>query len=404
MAATAAIIPKERSTLHALPQLSLGSYRPETFTYTADATRGRKGRPSLADWIQVFRASVPSFQQRAEKDPSFDTSTAKEKAAAFAEAYSSILQQLEENPTADVSGYGQQSISCLSLCALREHCLRQQGFVDIFKSIKAEENDKALALLPGVLKELDAIEDHSKRLELLFRGVFAGNVFDLGAATSADLFDSKGAAFEATRAGLVDRPWAVDDLDQVLQCWQRKRYCKALLFVDNAGSDIILGMLPLARELLQRGTTVVLAANSQPSINDITAPELSEAVQKAAELDPVIRRAELEAALIVVPSGNDLPVIDLRKVSLEVVEQAGDADLVVLEGMGRGIETNLYAQFSVDSLKLGMIKHREVATLLDGRLYDCVCKFDRHRSSLESASLGPSNTNLNSKRYQTSMF
>ncbi len=73
-------------------------------------------------------------------------------------------------------------------------------------------------------------------------------------------------------------------------------------------------MLPLARELPHPGTTVVLAANSQPSINDITAPELSEAVQKAAELDPVIRRAELEAALIVVPSGNDLPVIDLRKV------------------------------------------------------------------------------------------
>ena len=41
-------------------------------------------------------------------------------------------------------------------------------------------------------RELDAIEDHSKRLELLFRGVFAGNVFDLGAATSADLFKSKG--------------------------------------------------------------------------------------------------------------------------------------------------------------------------------------------------------------------
>ena len=48
------------------------------------------------------------------------------------------------------------------------------------------------------------------------------------------------------------------------------------------------------------------------------------------------------------------------QVSQEVVEQAGDADLVILEGMGRGIETNLYAQFSVDSLKLGMIKHREV--------------------------------------------
>ena len=41
-------------------------------------------------------------------------------------------------------------------------------------------------------RELDAIQDHNKRLELLLRGVFAGNIFDLGAATSADLFKSKG--------------------------------------------------------------------------------------------------------------------------------------------------------------------------------------------------------------------
>lgn len=35
--------------------------------------------------------------------------------------------------------------------------------------------------------------------------------------------------------------------------YQHKR---ALLFVDNSGADIILGMLPLARELLRRGTEV----------------------------------------------------------------------------------------------------------------------------------------------------
>ena len=45
-------------------------------------------------------------------------------------------------------------------------------------------------------RELDAIQDHSKRLELLLRGVFAGNIFDLGAATSADLFKSKGVRAE----------------------------------------------------------------------------------------------------------------------------------------------------------------------------------------------------------------
>lgn len=49
------------------------------------------------------------------------------------------------------------------------------------------------------------------------------------------------AAFEATRSSLVERPWAVDDLDRILQHWQEAQYQKALLFVDNAGSDVILG-------------------------------------------------------------------------------------------------------------------------------------------------------------------
>lgn len=63
------------------------------------------------------------------------------------------------------------------------------------------------------------------------------------------------------------------------------------------------------------------------------------------------------------------------QVSPAVAAESAGADLVVLEGMGRAIETNLNAAFTVDSLKIGMIKHPEVATCLGGRLYDCVCKF-----------------------------
>lgn len=37
---------------------------------------------------------------------------------------------------------------------------------------------------------------------------------------------------------------------------------RALLFVDNSGADVILGMLPLARELLRRGTEVHLLHNA----------------------------------------------------------------------------------------------------------------------------------------------
>lgn len=52
-----------------------------------------------------------------------------------------------------------------------------------------------------------------------------------------------------------------------------------------------------------------------------------------------------------------------------------DCDLIVLEGMGRAIETNLNCRLACDSLKLGMIKHPEVAALLGGRMYDCVCRY-----------------------------
>ena len=50
-------------------------------------------------------------------------------------------------------------------------------------------------------------------------------------------------------------------------------------------------MLPLARELLQRGTAVILAANSVHSINDVTAAELRGIVTEAATLDPILNRA-----------------------------------------------------------------------------------------------------------------
>ena len=112
-----------------------------------------------------------------------------------------------------------------------------------------------------------------------------------------------------------------------------------------------------------------------------------------------------------VSSGNDLPVIDLRRVSRECAAAAAGADLVVLEGMGRSIETNLHACLrrapwrigcspgpcrqhprnhqpttnqptsflhpprSCDQLNIGMIKHPEVAAALGGRLYDCVVQW-----------------------------
>lgn len=57
-------------------------------------------------------------------------------------------------------------------------------------------------------------------------------------------YSSAQAAFESTRDNLLPRPWAVDDLDKLLKAWEHRRYRKAVIFVDNAGSDVILGICP----------------------------------------------------------------------------------------------------------------------------------------------------------------
>ena len=54
-------------------------------------------------------------------------------------------------------------------------------------------------------------------------------------------------SFQQTRGGLVARPWAVDDLDAALAALTRPQpHAHAVIFVDNAGSDVVLGV-PLQR-------------------------------------------------------------------------------------------------------------------------------------------------------------
>lgn len=261
---------------------------------------------------------------------------------------------------------------------IREDVLRGLGVRDCFAEVKADENRKALELLPGVLRDVDAAPPGEARFGELLRGVFAGNVFDLGASATAGQFESSrdsGAMFQQARAGLAPRPWAVDDADDAVAALSSGRHRKALLFVDNAGADVVLGVVPLARELLRNGTEVVLMCNSLPAVNDVTAPEMDLLLPALAAADAVLGAAVAGGRLRVVADGSGLPVIDLRRVSAACAAECDGADLVLLEGMGRGIETNLRARFRCDALCLGMIKHREVAASLGGRLYDCVCRY-----------------------------
>ncbi|OAY29044.1 damage-control phosphatase At2g17340 [Manihot esculenta] len=344
------------------------NYRACTIPYRFPSDNPRKPTPTELQWIDLFFNSIPSFKKRAETDTTVVDAPAK--AQKFAQRYTEILEDLKKDP----ESHGGPP-DCILLCRLREQILRELGFRDIFKKVKDEENAKAISLFEDVVHLNDAIEDGTKRLENLVRGIFAGNIFDLGSAQLAEVFSRDGMSFLASCQNLVPRPWVVDDFYTFKVKWSKKSWKKAVVFVDNSGADIILGILPFARELLRRGTQVVLAANDLPSINDVTYPELVEIISKLKDGSGKLMGVDA-SNLLIANSGNDLPVIDLTRVSQELAYLSSDADLVILEGMGRGIETNLYAQFKCDSLKIGMVKHPEVAQFLGGRLYDCVFKYN----------------------------
>ncbi|KAL9244912.1 hypothetical protein vseg_018626 [Gypsophila vaccaria] len=344
------------------------NYRACTIPYRFPSDNPRKPTPTELSWINLFASSIHSFQKRAESDETVPD--AKVRAEKFAQRYSEILEDMKKDP----ESHGGPP-DCILLCRLREQVLREVGFRDIFKKVKDEENAKAISLFAQVVNLNDAIEDPANRLETLVRGIFAGNIFDLGSAQLAEVFSKDGMSFLASCQNLVPRPWVIDDLDAFKMNWTKKSWHKAVIFVDNSGADIILGILPFARELLRRGTQVVLAANDLPSINDVTYTELFEIIAKLKDENGQLMGVDI-TNLFIANSGNDLPVIDLSSVSQELAYLASDADLVIMEGMGRGIETNLYAQFKCDSIKIGMVKHPEVAQFLGGRLYDCVFKYN----------------------------
>ncbi|CAK9168176.1 unnamed protein product [Ilex paraguariensis] len=200
-------------------------------------------------------------------------------------AYAEILEDFKNDPESQGG-----PPDCILLCQLRDQVLRQVGFKDIFKKVKDEENTKAISLFEDVVHLNDAIENDAKHL--------------------AELFSKDGISFLASCQNLVSRPWVVDDLDTFILKWGRKSWKKAVIFVDNSGADIILGILPFARELLRHGTQVMLVANDLPSINDVTYPELIEIISKLTDEHEHLVGIAI-SNLLIANSGNDLSVIDL---------------------------------------------------------------------------------------------
>ncbi|XP_012488357.1 pantothenate kinase 2 isoform X2 [Gossypium raimondii] len=351
----------------------------------------------LEYWFTVLSEHLPDLVDKAVASEG-GTGDAKRRGDAFARAFSAHLARLMEEPAA----YGKLGLA--NLLELREECLREFQFLDAYRSIKQRENEVSLAVLPDLLMELDRMDEEARLLTLI-EGVLAANIFDWGSRACVDLYH-KGTIIDIYRMSRnkMQRPWRVDDFDlfreRMLGSEGKKPrpHKRALLFVDNSGADVVLGMLPLARELLRRGTEVVLVANSLPALNDVTAMELPDIVAEAAKHCDILRRAAEAGGLLVdamtntldgskencssvplmvVENGCGSPCIDLRQVSSELASAAKHADLIILEGMGRALHTNFNAWFKCEALKLAMVKNQRLAEkLIKGEIYDCVCRYE----------------------------
>ncbi|KAK8970244.1 Pantothenate kinase 2 [Platanthera guangdongensis] len=95
------------------------------------------------------------------------------------------------------------------------------------------------------------------------------------------------------------------------------------------------------------------------------------------DIEDELKENETSVPLMVVENGCGGPCIDFRQVSSELAAVAKDADLIILEGMGRALHTNLNARFGCDALKLAMVKNQRLAEkLFSGNIYDCLCRFE----------------------------
>ncbi|XP_012284879.1 pantothenate kinase 4 isoform X2 [Orussus abietinus] len=344
----------------------------DPLTYNPDTTDLAQDKEARDYWLQCFEESIDKFVARAiHSQP--QSPTAKDRASKLKEKYINRLHYLHLKPFA----YG--TLTVRTLLDTIEHCMKEFDFPDPYLHQKKLENDKALMYLQDRITALDRLEGAEKIKELVL-GVLAGNMFDWGAREVAEMMECTDFGFEEAQAKIPGRPWLEDCLDEWIRRLEEAPPHKcAAIFVDNSGVDIVLGILPFVRDLLQRGTKVILCANSMPALNDVTYPELVVTLRDAAKICRVIKRAVKEKRLIAMETSQAGPCLDLSRLNLDLclAMVKHKVDLIVIEGMGRSLHTNLYAKMKCECLKLAVVKNRWLALRLGGDMYAVICKYEK---------------------------
>ncbi|XP_058465678.1 4'-phosphopantetheine phosphatase isoform X2 [Malaya genurostris] len=338
--------------------------------YSPDTLDLHQDKEAKEYWFNCFYKLVLKFEQQAAKSQNFDP-TAVERAAKFREHYLAKLEQLKQD---DCSF---RPLSIRNLLELNESTLRMFGFDDPWKEQKLIENSGSIKKLNARLHHLDQLENSTVKWIEIVKGVLAGNMFDWGAQAVSQILESD-ANFGLKEAidRIQKRPWLIDCLDQWLERMQGTAHRCATIFTDNSGIDIVLGILPLVRELLLRQTKVLLCANNNPALNDITYEELREVIKQCCTECDVIKYAFHIGMLKILGNDQNGPCLDFRLITPDLCNEIVKSDLVIIVGMARALHTNLNTKFTCETLKLAVIKNEWLAKRLGGETFSVICKYE----------------------------
>ncbi|KAJ3352864.1 Pantothenate kinase 4 [Allomyces javanicus] len=108
----------------------------------------------------------------------------------------------------------------------------------------------------------------------------------------------------------VRRPAHADDARVLAKRVTAHPDKKVVLFQDNSGANVVLGVLPLAQFFVQWANMIV-AVKSGPAINDVTLLELMCVMGRVSDMDKVVAHALESQRLQILASGSESPCQDL---------------------------------------------------------------------------------------------
>lgn len=111
-----------------------------------------------------------------------------------------------------------------NLLEISDSCLRLNGFVDPWAREKNAENKISVSKLNDRLNALDTHQDEHAKWMDLFRGIFAGNIFDWGALVVTQIFaNNQSFGLDDAMERIQPRPWLIDGFDDWMKRLEASR-------------------------------------------------------------------------------------------------------------------------------------------------------------------------------------